>query len=538
MLRSSPMSGVGDGSTRGHLQTRRSLVPEWASLLVPEWARSVTAILLAVASMLAFTTVASAVPLGIEGSASTPAITSDQSDYLPGSTVTLTGESWQPGESVHVFVNDGIGQTWSHNSSPDPVADGGGVFTYSFQLPTSFVATYSVTATGPVSGVATTTFTDGPVPANVSLLTWKTSPSGDWIQGTLNANNSDYAEGETVPFRLELGTLATSGNPYTAPVCRDYQLASGVFGYTILQPFNTSRAATAGGTVSSTSGPFSGVNLTITGVNETGTSAFGGFDCGSTQRLTIVTFNVSASGPQFLLWGGRLASPVDPGVGSGKSASFWTGGSLQMRLASPDKTAGINPDAVIQLGKITVTKVVDSGSATPDQWCFNISPNPNNETLPKCIPSGQSSVDFLGLATGSYSITETTVSGYAFASGSGTNCTFSGSTATASVTAAAGGASNASCTFHNAQNTGSLKITKSFDANGSGFAGDFSIGYDCNDGTSNDGTVTLAAGASLDVNGIPTGTECTVSEPSTPTPPTGWSFGTPTTNPTTAPSPS
>ena len=69
------------------------------------------------------------------------------------------------------------------------------------------------------------------------------------------------------------------------------------------------------------------------------------------------------------------------------------------------------------------------------------------------------------------------------------------------------------------RDTGSLKITKSFDANGSGFAGDFSIGYDCNDGTSNDGTVTLAAGASQTINGIPTGTECTVSEPSTPTPP-------------------
>ena len=81
------------------------------------------------------------------------------------------------------------------------------------------------------------------------------------------------------------------------------------------------------------------------------------------------------------------------------------------------------------------------------------------------------------------------------------------------------------------RDTGSLKITKSFDANGSGFAGDFSIGYDCNDGTSNDGTVTLAAGASQTINGIPTGTECTVSEPSTPTPPPGWSFGTPTTNP-------
>src|SRR5262245_9219490 len=83
---------------------------------------------------------------------------SDKRDYQAGSTVTLTGTGWQSGESVHIYVNDSLGQTWSYNA--DVVADSGGVFTNQFQLPLFFVAKYSVTATGTLSGIATTSFTD------------------------------------------------------------------------------------------------------------------------------------------------------------------------------------------------------------------------------------------------------------------------------------------------------------------------------------------------------------------------------------------
>src|SRR5436853_472921 len=44
-----------------------------------------------------------------------PTIISDQADYNPGTTVTLTGANWQPGEIVHIFANDDVGQTWNHN---------------------------------------------------------------------------------------------------------------------------------------------------------------------------------------------------------------------------------------------------------------------------------------------------------------------------------------------------------------------------------------------------------------------------------------
>src|ERR1044071_4784624 len=93
--------------------------------------------------------------------AATPTIVSDQADYGPGSTVRLTGAGWGSGESVHIFVNDDVGQTWQYNG--DVTADASGAFTTEFQLPSSFVATYKVTATGAAGATATTTFTDAAV---------------------------------------------------------------------------------------------------------------------------------------------------------------------------------------------------------------------------------------------------------------------------------------------------------------------------------------------------------------------------------------
>jgi hypothetical protein len=90
--------------------------------------------------------------------ASTPTIVSDQNDYAPGSTVTLTGTDWLPNELVHLVVNDQDGQTWSYNA--DLSSDSSGAFTHQFQLPNWFVANYTVVATGFSGSSATTSFTD------------------------------------------------------------------------------------------------------------------------------------------------------------------------------------------------------------------------------------------------------------------------------------------------------------------------------------------------------------------------------------------
>ncbi len=75
------------------------------------------------------------------------------------------------------------------------------------------------------------------------------------------------------------------------------------------------------------------------------------------------------------------------------------------------------------------------------------------------------------------------------------------------------------------RDVGALKITKTLDDGGSGFTGNFTIHYDC--GGTHVGNVTVAAGASETVNGIPTGSSCTVTEPILPTPPTGFGWAPP-----------
>jgi len=80
----------------------------------------------------------SAYAMGTDGASTTnPWIQSDQADYAPGSTVTLTGGNWQPGESVHVFVDDTNGHTWNH--SADVTADDMGLIQDVFNLPNACV---------------------------------------------------------------------------------------------------------------------------------------------------------------------------------------------------------------------------------------------------------------------------------------------------------------------------------------------------------------------------------------------------------------
>ena len=130
--------------------------------------------------------------------AGAPTITSDKDDYPPGGTVVLTGSNWQPGEQVHIRVNDDAGETWRRDV--DVVADADGKIHDEFTLPNWFVATYTATATGPVSGTAMTTFTDGAikVSSNASgvtfTLTWTT-------YNTTNCSGTTSASGtETVGF--------------------------------------------------------------------------------------------------------------------------------------------------------------------------------------------------------------------------------------------------------------------------------------------------------------------------------------------------
>ena len=92
-------------------------------------------------------------------------------------------------------------------------------------------------------------------------------------------------------------------------------------------------------------------------------------------------------------------------------------------------------------------------------------------------------------------------------------------------------------TTHNAltRDTGSLKVAKTLTGGpATGYDPDYTISWNCDDGDGApyDGSTTVKAGAAAVTarSGIPTGTQCTVSE-TLPNPPIGWSFSTPTYDP-------
>jgi len=178
------------------------------------------------AALLAFPAMASALVSDPSGTTPlSPTIASNEADYRPGATVTLTGSNWQPGEAVHINVNDDQGQTWSRDA--DVTADAGGNITDQFQLPSTFVAVYKVTATGAQSGVATTTFTDGNVGVTSSPVATGTSQvlfKLDWkLHNGSNANpnnNCSVTNNDTSGSQNPVGstTIGGSKNNFTQGV--------------------------------------------------------------------------------------------------------------------------------------------------------------------------------------------------------------------------------------------------------------------------------------------------------------------------------
>jgi hypothetical protein len=74
---------------------------------------------------------------------------------------------------------------------------------------------------------------------------------------------------------------------------------------------------------------------------------------------------------------------------------------------------------------------------------------------------------------------------------------------------------------------GSLKITKSVVGGGTGFFGSFVVHVVCTgDGGTYDRTIAYPTPGDVTISGIPTGNTCTVTETSTSSPPTGYTWGT------------
>jgi len=193
--------------------------------LIRSHGRKATAFALFALVLLTALAVASSSKAAVE-SPPPPSVWSDKADYAPGETVTLSGANWAPGEAVHIRVNDDAGQTWSRDV--DVTAADDGTISDQFNLPTSFVATYSVTASGAQSGTATWSFTDtnvkfdiAPVAGRATFVenlyiasndcTGAVKTTGGFPNKTLTSSNGDnVGVGSNESLRIDASATTTN----------------------------------------------------------------------------------------------------------------------------------------------------------------------------------------------------------------------------------------------------------------------------------------------------------------------------------------
>src|SRR5215218_8160935 len=244
-----------------------------------------------------------ALSTGAAAGVGAPSISSDGPDYAPGETVTLRGLGWGVGEVVHVNVNDNAGQTWSRDV--DVTADLLGNVTDQFTLPDWFVADYTVTATGPTSGTATTTFTDG----NVRIAS---APSGTTFTLTWEKYDQPGCTGTVIDSGTELNVGSAGGARFTR----------GAGNTESIKWVAAATATTPGGRVFrlwSSGDPF--------------TANFGG------DRHTICTNGFSGSGTRDYIANYNTApsvtAPANQSANEGTSASFNLGSFADAQADSP-----------------------------------------------------------------------------------------------------------------------------------------------------------------------------------------------------------
>jgi uncharacterized repeat protein (TIGR01451 family) len=176
-----------------------------------------------------------------------------------------------------------------------------------------------------------------------------------------------------------------------------------------------------------------------------------------------------------------------------------SGSSQHSRLdgVAGEQNVPVPANQIIELPGITVTKLVDRGTGTfvaasAGEYCFTL----DSGTCTSVDSNGQ--VVFNAVSDGPHTITESSNqlhSGYTFESGVGTNCTFSGSTATATV-AQGPTATNASCTFKNKLTAPpKVTVTKSCPSGAANSGDRFQARLN-----SVDAGTALACGGSVDVN--------------------------------------
>jgi uncharacterized repeat protein (TIGR01451 family) len=292
---------------------------------------------------------------------------------------------------------------------------------------------------------------------------------GQRSDGTYTSGNiTQYKEGDTINFRFTLSATDAASGQLQVRFTGDDGTCLFFDNYFVLQPSPG---------VSVASGPTA---------DSFGTS--------NGEWVVTLDINASAAGDQVVNYQLKLSNEAGDCSGSSQHSRLSPGDGVSQ---TGQQNVPVPANQIIELPSITVSKLVDRGTGTfvpanAGEYCFTM----DSGTCTAVDSNGQ--VIFTAVSDGPHTITESNnlqSSGYTFDSGTGTNCTFNGSTATATV-AAGTTATNASCTFKNKLTAPpKVTVTKSC-PNGAANAGDrFQVQLN----GSNVGTA-LACGGSIDVN--------------------------------------
>jgi SdrD B-like domain/Bacterial Ig domain/Prealbumin-like fold domain len=357
----------------------------------------------------------------------TPTIASDMADYPPGATVTITGAGWPAQDAIVVQTDDAIGKTWSDTGNV--TSDDNGNFTYSFQLPNTFISDYTTTATDAYGLSATTAFTD----ANENVEGWSNTATPPTWAGTLNGNASAYREGQSIPVRYS-NTL-TGGTSHTLILKYDFANGSKHFidhlttvdrtipitGAQICpgSPGLNCGALSATAPIPVDSSVPAGAQISgqqLRGYNISSLSFVGAtYALSGGVKSIAINFTVAGTGNKdvAIAYGIRLARENEWGIGSGASSFPGASGKAYTNLdnASNDKNLSVNPNGVAFTAAIRGHVYNDlNGNGTleaGEPGLAGVTVTATGPVTTTAVTQSDGTYGFSGLEAGTYSVNYT-----------------------------------------------------------------------------------------------------------------------------------
>jgi len=362
---------------------------------------------------------------------SSSSLITDKADYAPTDTAVITGSDFPKQTELKLVITAD-----NYRFETNVTTDENGSFIYSYQLDGTYRPLYKVEAYD-ISGtlLATVTFTDsGP------KITAKTHQGQKSDNSWTSGNVTTYQEGDTINFRF-------NAKVENAPASGQLEVRFSENDGTCLF-FDNYFVLGATENVSGTTPSVSVVS---------------GPTVSSGEWIVILNISGSTNGEGRINYQLRLSNQAGQCSGSSQHSRLNpAGGDVEQ---SGQQNVPVPAQQVIELPDITVTKNIDrdgngsfESTAIAEEYSFTL----DGTTTLSTNASGQ--VIFTNITpNGAHSITETQLDfsqgTYQFISGSGVNCTFVGSTATATVSSGTT-ATNASCNFNNAQQNGTVIVHK------------------------------------------------------------------------------